>query len=48
MDFSDNFHNIKKFIQVDHFEKKLKNLFIFLYCSQKTANDRKKVSSSQN
>jgi hypothetical protein len=25
MDFSDNFHNIKLFVQVDHIEKNIKN-----------------------
>jgi hypothetical protein len=29
MDFSDNFHNIKNFVQVDHFEKILKIPLIF-------------------
>jgi hypothetical protein len=36
MYFSDNFHNIKNFVQVDHFENISKNLLIFSVCrSQK-------------
>jgi hypothetical protein len=31
MDFSDNFHNIKKFEQVDHLENILKNRSIFSF-----------------
>jgi hypothetical protein len=30
-DFSDNIRNIKFFVQVDHLEKFIKNLFIFLF-----------------
>jgi hypothetical protein len=29
MDFSDNFHNIKNFVQVDHIEKNIKNSLNF-------------------
>jgi hypothetical protein len=37
MDFSDNFHNIKNFVQVDHIEKIMKNRLIFSSCRfQKT------------
>ncbi len=32
MDFSDNFHNIKNFVQVDHLKKRTKNLLIFFSC----------------
>jgi hypothetical protein len=34
MDFSDNFHNIKLFVQVDHIEKNIKNplnFFVFSF-----------------
>jgi hypothetical protein len=41
-DFSDNFHNIKNFVQVDHFKKFTKNRLIFpIFRSQKTAGGRK-------
>jgi hypothetical protein len=30
-DFFDNYHNIKNFVQVDHFEKKLKTAPFFLF-----------------
>jgi hypothetical protein len=42
MDFSDNFHNIKNFVQVDHFKKNYKNLVISSFDrSRKTAVGRK-------
>jgi hypothetical protein len=42
MDFSDNLHNIKNFVQVDNIEKIMKNRLIFSFCrSQKNAGDRK-------
>jgi hypothetical protein len=42
MDFSDNFHNIKNFVQVDHIEKIMKSRLIFSVCfSQKNASGRK-------
>ncbi len=42
MDFSDNFHNIKNFVQVDHFQNIMKSRLIFsLHRSKKTAGDRK-------
>ncbi len=42
MDFSDNFHNIKNFVQVDHFENISKILVIFsFHRSRKTAGGRK-------
>jgi hypothetical protein len=32
MDFSDNFHNIKNFVQVDHIEKNINHpLYFFLF-----------------
>jgi hypothetical protein len=41
-DFSDNFHNIESFVQVDHSEKIMKNRLIFSICrSQRTAGGRK-------
>jgi hypothetical protein len=41
-DFSDNFHNIEKFVQVDHSKKIMKKRLIFSVCrSQKTAGGRK-------
>jgi hypothetical protein len=41
MDFSDNFHNIKNFVQVDHIEKIMKNRLIFSFCRfQKNAGHR--------
>jgi hypothetical protein len=41
-DFSDNFHNIKNFVQVDHFKKFTKNRLIFpIFRSRKTAGGRK-------
>jgi hypothetical protein len=40
-DFSNNFHNIENFVQVDHSEKIMKNRLIFSICrSQKTAGGR--------
>jgi hypothetical protein len=42
MDFSDNFHNMKKFVQFDHIEKIMKNRINFSFCrSQKNAIGRK-------
>jgi hypothetical protein len=41
-DFSDNFRNIKNFVQVDHFKKFTKNRLIFpIFRSRKTAGGRK-------
>ncbi len=41
-DFSDNFHNIENFVQVEHLKKSLKNRLISpLYRSRKTAGGRK-------
>jgi hypothetical protein len=49
MDFSDNFHNIKSFVQVDHFENILKNRSIFsLHRFRKFADDRKIFSTGKN
>ncbi len=31
MDFSDNFHNIKLFVQADHIEKNIKNSLNFSF-----------------
>jgi hypothetical protein len=48
-DFSDSFHNIKKFVQVDHLKKNQKNRLIFSVCrSQKTAGGWKIFSTSKN
>jgi hypothetical protein len=38
MDFSDNFCNIKKFVQVDHIEKIMKNRPNFSFCRSKKKN----------
>jgi hypothetical protein len=49
MDFSDNFHNIKNFVQVDHLEKKLIiPLIIPFYGSQKTADVQKNFPAGKN
>jgi hypothetical protein len=41
-DFSDNFRNIKNYVQVEHFEKFTKNRLIFpIFRSWKTAGGRK-------
>jgi hypothetical protein len=49
MDFSDNFHNIKNFVQVDHLEIFLKNLFIFsLFRSPKNVVGRKNFPIGKN
>jgi len=49
MDFSDNFHNIKNFVQVDHFENIKKNRSIFsFHRSRKTAGGRKKFAITKN
>jgi hypothetical protein len=49
MDFSDNFHNIKNFVQVDHFENISKNLVISSFDrSRKTAGDRKNFAITKN
>jgi hypothetical protein len=41
-DFSNNFHNIENFVQVDHLKKRLKNLLIFTsYRFRKTDSGRK-------
>jgi hypothetical protein len=47
-DFSDNFRNIKKFVQVDHSEKIMKKRLNFSVCrSQKTAGGRKLFSTNK-
>jgi hypothetical protein len=47
-DFSDNFRNIKKFVQVDHSKKIMKKRLIFSVCrSQKTAGGRKFFSTNK-
>jgi hypothetical protein len=49
MDFSDNFHNIKNFVQVDYFENIQKNRSIFSsQRSRKAAVGRKNFSISKN
>jgi hypothetical protein len=50
MDFSDNFHYIKNFIQVDHFENILKKPlhFFSFHRSRKYADDRKIFSTGGN
>jgi hypothetical protein len=41
-DFSNNFHNIKNFVQADHLEKIMKNRLIFpIFRSRKIAGGRK-------
>ncbi len=47
-DFSDNFRNIKKFVQVEHSRKIMKKRLIFSVCrSQKTAGGRKFFSTNK-
>ncbi len=47
-DFSDNFRNIKKFVQVDNSKKIMKKRLIFSVCrSQKTAGGRKFFSTNK-
>ncbi len=49
MDFCDNFHNIKNFVQVDHFKKKERKTSLFFLCrSPKTAVGRKKFPIGKN
>ncbi len=49
MDFSDNFHNIKNFVQVDHFEKNFKNLVISSFDrSRKTTGGQKNFAITKN
>ncbi len=49
VDFFDNFHNIKNFVQVDHFENISKNLVIFsFHRSRKTAGYRKNLAITKN
>jgi hypothetical protein len=49
VDFFDNFHNIKNFVQVDHFENISKNLVIFsFHRSRKTAGGRKNFAITKN
>ncbi len=49
MDFSDNFYNIKNFVQVDHFEKNSKNLVISSFDrSRKTTGGRKNFAITKN
>ncbi len=49
MDFSDNFHNIKNFVQVDDIEKIMKSRFKFSFCrSQKKRRRSEKFSNDQN
>jgi hypothetical protein len=48
-DFSDNFHNIENFVQVDHLKESLKNRLIFSFSrSKKTAGGRKKIPNAKN
>jgi hypothetical protein len=47
-EFSDNFHNIEKFVQVDHSKKIMKKRLIFSICrSQKSACGRKFFSTNK-
>jgi hypothetical protein len=47
-DFSENFRNIKIFVQVDHFKKFTKNRLIFpIFRSRKTADGRKIFKTSK-
>jgi hypothetical protein len=50
MDFSDNFHNIKKFVQFDHFKNISKNLVIssFDRRSRKTTGGWKNFAITKN
>ncbi len=49
MDFFDNFHNIKNFVQVDHFENISKNLVISSFDrSRKTTGGRKNFAITKN
>ncbi len=49
MDFSDNFHNIKNFFQVDRIEKIMKNHLNFSFCrSQKKRRRSENFSYHQN
>jgi hypothetical protein len=49
MDFSDSFHNIKNFVQVDHFENISKNLIISSFDrSRKTTGGRKNFAITKN
>jgi hypothetical protein len=42
MDFSDNFHNIKLFVQVDHIEKNIQNSLNFSFLQlQENSRGRK-------
>jgi hypothetical protein len=48
-DFSDNFHNIKNFVPVDHFENISKNLVISSFDrSRKTTGGRKNFAITKN
>jgi hypothetical protein len=46
MDFSDNFHIIKNFVQVDHFENILENRSIFSFHRSKKYTDGLKFFST--
>jgi hypothetical protein len=49
MDFSDNFHNIKNFVKVDHLKKTTENRLIFSLCRcPKTAVGRKNIPFGKN
>jgi hypothetical protein len=49
LDFSDNIHNIKNFVQVDHPKKRTKNRVILSFRHYlKTAVGRKKIPISKN
>jgi hypothetical protein len=49
LDFSDNFHNIKNFVQLDHFENISKNLVISSFDrSRKTTGGRKNFAITKN
>jgi hypothetical protein len=48
-DFSDHFHNIENFVQVEHLKESLKNRLFFSYSrSRKTAGSRKNFPSGKN
>jgi hypothetical protein len=48
-DFFDNFHNIKNFVQVDHFKKFTKNRLIFpIFRFRGTSGGRKIFKMAQN
>jgi hypothetical protein len=48
-DFSDNFHSIENFVQVEHLKESLKNRLFFSFSrSRKTADGRKNFPSRKN